>query len=82
MQLSNALFLDGPFKVTDGNNDPLDFHFVRWMCREKKLAMIPNSAFYTGPNKQNNDHFIRVCFFKSDKVLDAAESILKSFQTA
>ncbi|EFO21942.1 kynurenine-oxoglutarate transaminase [Loa loa] len=74
--------LDGPFKVLDGNNDPLDFRFVRWMCREKKLAMIPNSAFYTGPNKHGNDHFIRVCFFKSDKVLDAAESILKSFQMA
>ncbi|VDM09478.1 unnamed protein product [Wuchereria bancrofti] len=74
--------LDGPFKIADGDNDPLDFRFVRWMCREKKLAMIPNSAFYTGSNKQDNDNFIRVCFFKSDKVLDAAESILKSFQMA
>ncbi|MCP9265217.1 Kynurenine--oxoglutarate transaminase 3 [Dirofilaria immitis] len=36
---------DGPFKVVDGSNDPLDFRFVRWMCREKNLAMIPNSAF-------------------------------------
>nr|CRZ22577.1 Bm5187 [Brugia malayi] len=72
--------LDGPFKIADRNNDPLDFRFVRWMCREKKLAMIPNSSFYTGSNKQGNDNFIRVCFFKSDKVLDAAESILKSFQ--
>uniref|UniRef100_A0AAF5RU24 Aminotransferase class I/classII large domain-containing protein n=1 Tax=Wuchereria bancrofti TaxID=6293 RepID=A0AAF5RU24_WUCBA len=74
--------LDGPSKIADGDNDPLDFRFVRWMCREKKLAMIPNSAFYTGSNKQDNDNFIRVCFFKSDKVLDAAESILKSFQMA
>ncbi|VDK70410.1 unnamed protein product [Onchocerca ochengi] len=72
---------DGPFRAEDGSNDPLDFRFVRWLCREKKLAMIPNSAFYTDPNKEDNDHFIRVCFFKSDKILDAAESILKSFQT-
>ncbi|CAG9538935.1 unnamed protein product [Cercopithifilaria johnstoni] len=71
---------DGPFKAADGSNDPLDFRFVRWMCREKKLAMIPNSAFYTGPNKQDKDRFVRVCFFKSDKILDAAESILKSFR--
>uniref|UniRef100_A0A8R1XR71 Cysteine-S-conjugate beta-lyase 2 n=1 Tax=Onchocerca volvulus TaxID=6282 RepID=A0A8R1XR71_ONCVO len=68
-------------KAEDGSNDPLDFRFVRWLCREKKLAMIPNSAFYTDPNKEDNDHFIRACFFKSDKILDAAESILKSFQT-
>ncbi|KAM3727815.1 Kynurenine aminotransferase [Dirofilaria immitis] len=68
--------LDGPFKVVDGSNDPLDFRFVRWMCREKNLAMIPNSAFYSGPNKQGNDHFIRVCFFKSNKlkISDAKQS--------
>uniref|UniRef100_A0A0R3S065 kynurenine--oxoglutarate transaminase n=1 Tax=Elaeophora elaphi TaxID=1147741 RepID=A0A0R3S065_9BILA len=53
-----------PFKITDGSNDPLDFRFVQWMCREKKLAMVPNSAFYTDSNKQSNDHFIRVCFFE------------------
>ncbi|EJW78353.1 hypothetical protein WUBG_10737 [Wuchereria bancrofti] len=76
--------LDGPSKIADGDNDPLDFRFVRWMCREKILEACNDTkfCFYTGSNKQDNDNFIRVCFFKSDKVLDAAESILKSFQMA
>ncbi|VDN02087.1 unnamed protein product [Thelazia callipaeda] len=71
--------IDGPFKLANNTGDPLDFRFVRWLCREKKLAVIPNSAFYDNENKLKNDRFVRVCFFKSDEVLDAAEAILRSF---
>uniref|UniRef100_A0A915C031 Aminotransferase class I/classII domain-containing protein n=2 Tax=Parascaris univalens TaxID=6257 RepID=A0A915C031_PARUN len=63
------------------SSDPLDFRFARWMCREKKLAMIPPSAFYSDEFKENNDHMVRVCFFKTDKVLDEAESILRQFSS-
>uniref|UniRef100_A0A915Q773 Aminotransferase class I/classII domain-containing protein n=1 Tax=Setaria digitata TaxID=48799 RepID=A0A915Q773_9BILA len=66
---------------SDETNDPLDFRFVRWMCREKKLAMIPNSAFYTDINKQDNDHFVRVCFFKTANMVEnATETDLKTFK--
>ncbi|VDK53664.1 unnamed protein product [Anisakis simplex] len=52
------------FKSESDNGDPLDFRFVRWMCREKNLAMIPPSAFYSNQFKSDNDHMVRVCFFK------------------
>jgi kynurenine--oxoglutarate transaminase/cysteine-S-conjugate beta-lyase/glutamine--phenylpyruvate transaminase len=69
--------LDGPFK--EEGKDPLDYRFVRWMCREKKLATIPPSAFYSPEHKKGNDHLIRLCFFKKDETLSAAEQILQAF---
>ncbi|VDM53772.1 unnamed protein product [Angiostrongylus costaricensis] len=32
--------LDGPFKVPDASNDPLDYRFVRWLCREKVYVVF------------------------------------------
>uniref|UniRef100_A0A7E4VCK3 Aminotran_1_2 domain-containing protein n=1 Tax=Panagrellus redivivus TaxID=6233 RepID=A0A7E4VCK3_PANRE len=69
---------DGPFK-TDPSPDPLDFRFVRWLCREKKLASIPPSAFYSEGHKAGNDHLVRLCFFKKEETLDAADRILQQF---
>jgi kynurenine--oxoglutarate transaminase/cysteine-S-conjugate beta-lyase/glutamine--phenylpyruvate transaminase len=71
---------DGPFKDAAGSSDLLDFRFVRWLCREKKLATIPPSAFYSDENKKGHDHFVRLCFFKKDSTLDAADEILKQFK--
>ncbi|KAK6021539.1 kynurenine--oxoglutarate transaminase domain protein [Ostertagia ostertagi] len=56
--------LDGPFKKADSTNDPLDFRFARWLCREKKLAVIPPSAFYSDEYKATNETMIRLCFMK------------------
>lgn len=70
--------LDGPFKVADASNDPLDFRFTRWLCREKKLAVIPPSAFYSEGNKSSNENMIRLCFMKADATMEAAHKILKS----
>uniref|UniRef100_A0A183BLC5 Aminotran_1_2 domain-containing protein n=1 Tax=Globodera pallida TaxID=36090 RepID=A0A183BLC5_GLOPA len=74
--------LDGPFKnEANSSGDPLDFEFCRWLCREKKLAAIPPSAFYSPENRKGNDHFIRLCFFKKDETLEKAIDILRdSFQ--
>uniref|UniRef100_A0A914I2Y9 Aminotransferase class I/classII domain-containing protein n=1 Tax=Globodera rostochiensis TaxID=31243 RepID=A0A914I2Y9_GLORO len=74
--------LDGPFKnEAKLSDDPLDFEFCRWLCREKKLAAIPPSAFYSPENRKGNDHFIRLCFFKKDETLEKAIDILRdSFQ--
>ncbi|CAD5233402.1 unnamed protein product [Bursaphelenchus xylophilus] len=69
--------IDGPFRNT--TEDELDFRFVRWLTREKGLATIPPSAFYSPENKKGNDHFIRLCFFKKDETLDAAVKILNQF---
>ncbi|CAJ0934504.1 unnamed protein product, partial [Mesorhabditis belari] len=70
--------LDGPYKNIPTNHpDPIDFHFVRWLCKEKKLATIPPSAFYSPEHKHENANLIRTCFFKKDETLDAAEKILK-----
>ncbi|KAH7725304.1 kynurenine-oxoglutarate transaminase [Aphelenchoides avenae] len=69
--------LDGPFK--EPGADPLDYRFVRWLCRDKKLATIPPSAFYSPEHKAGNDHLVRLCFFKKDETLDAAEDILRGF---
>ncbi|KAI6210255.1 Kynurenine-oxoglutarate transaminase [Aphelenchoides besseyi] len=70
-----SIVSDGPFKK--GDDGDLDFRFVRWLCREKKLATIPPSAFYSPEHKVGNDHFVRLCFFKKDETLEAAEKILE-----
>ncbi|KAJ1370481.1 hypothetical protein KIN20_032209 [Parelaphostrongylus tenuis] len=70
--------IDGPFKVADSTGDPLDFRFVRWLCREKKLATIPPSAFYSEENKSSNADMIRLCLMKADATMEAAHKILKS----
>ncbi|KAF1749081.1 hypothetical protein GCK72_025548 [Caenorhabditis remanei] len=57
--------------------DPDDFVFSRWLCREKKLAVIPPSAFYSSrAEKDKNSHMVRLCYFKKNETLDAAEVIL------
>uniref|UniRef100_A0A914MFN7 Aminotransferase class I/classII domain-containing protein n=1 Tax=Meloidogyne incognita TaxID=6306 RepID=A0A914MFN7_MELIC len=58
------------------NGEGIDYDFCRWLCREKKLAGIPPSAFYSPQNKQGNDHYIRLCFFKKDETLQQAIQIL------
>ncbi|PIO76939.1 hypothetical protein TELCIR_00989 [Teladorsagia circumcincta] len=72
--------LDGPFKKPDSTNDPLDFRFARWLCREKKLAVIPPSAFYSDEYKATNETMIRLCFMKDDATMEAARSVLEALK--
>ena len=52
-----------------------DQDFARWMTREKGVAVIPISSFYTDDTDQG---IIRFCFAKSDGLLlQAAELINK-----
>jgi len=52
-----------------------DQEFARWMTREKEVAVIPISSFYTDDTDQS---VIRFCFAKSDELLlRAAELINK-----
>ncbi|KAL6730435.1 hypothetical protein Aduo_001412 [Ancylostoma duodenale] len=72
--------IDGPFRDAGSCSDLLDFRFVRWLTREKKLATIPVSAFYSEENKAGNEDTIRLCFMKTDETLNAAHKILKNLK--
>lgn len=60
----------------NGEDEALDYKFVRWLCIERNLATIPLSAFYSKEFKKDNEYTIRTCFFKSDSTLKKAENIL------
>ncbi|KAM4663342.1 uncharacterized protein O3C94_011564 [Discoglossus pictus] len=60
-------------------NVPYDYYFVKWLMKNKRLAAIPMSAFYSAPHKKLFDNFIRFCFVKEDSTLEAAEKILKTW---
>ncbi|KAM5146702.1 kynurenine--oxoglutarate transaminase 1 isoform 2-T2 [Mantella aurantiaca] len=60
------------------NTLPYDNYFVKWMMKNKQLAAIPMSAFYSVPHKTKFENYIRFCFVK-DTTLDAAEAILKKW---
>ncbi|XP_062815997.1 kynurenine--oxoglutarate transaminase 1 isoform X2 [Anolis carolinensis] len=59
--------------------EPYDSRFVEWMIKNKGLAAIPVSAFYSAEQKKNFDHFIRFCFAKEDSTLKAASAILQEW---
>lgn len=54
-------------------SDMGDQQFARWMTRQKGVATIPISSFYTD---DTDEHIIRFCFAKTDELLlQAAELI-------
>lgn len=67
-----------PSLYEDGSGDPKDFQFVKWLCREKKLAAIPPSAFYSDEHKHLAENYIRFCFFKDEKTIAGAGEVFKS----
>ncbi|XP_024154375.1 kynurenine--oxoglutarate transaminase 1 isoform X3 [Oryzias melastigma] len=60
-------------------DEPRDFRFVKWLIKEKGLATIPVSAFYSSEHGKEFDKYIRFCFVKEDSTLKAAEDILKKW---
>lgn len=65
-----------------GSDEPLDVHFARWLCKEKKLAVIPPSAFYSKHRKLQHQNMIRVCFSKSDETFAEVERILEEIRAS
>ncbi|NXA34770.1 KAT1 transaminase, partial [Eudromia elegans] len=63
-----------------GSDEPFDSRFAKWMVKNKGLAAIPLSAFYSGPHKNDYSHFIRFCFAKEDATLEAANDILQKWK--
>ncbi|XP_027199108.1 kynurenine aminotransferase isoform X2 [Dermatophagoides pteronyssinus] len=53
-----------------------DYRFVKWMSKNKKLQVIPMSAFYSDDHKYLAENLVRFCFIKKDETLSKAEEIL------
>lgn len=67
------------FKDQDTKDEGYDFKFVKWLMREKGLATIPVSAFYSPEHQKDFNKYIRFCFVKEDATLDAAADILRKW---
>ncbi|KAI8518514.1 Kynurenine--oxoglutarate transaminase 3 [Branchiostoma belcheri] len=63
-------------------DQPYDYKFVKWMTKNKGLATIPNSAFYSADHKPLAEKFIRFCFIKEDSTLAQAEKIIKDWKAS
>ncbi|XP_051929856.1 kynurenine--oxoglutarate transaminase 3-like [Hippocampus zosterae] len=63
------------------SDEAYDYKFVKWMIKEKKLAAIPVTAFVGEESTKAFDKYIRLCFIKRDETLDAAEAILKNWNS-
>lgn len=55
-----------------------DHKFVRWLSKYKKLQGIPPSAFYSNEHKNLAEDFIRLCYFKNDSTMVAAEKLFEN----
>uniref|UniRef100_A0A8C7NHA0 Kynurenine aminotransferase 1 n=1 Tax=Oncorhynchus mykiss TaxID=8022 RepID=A0A8C7NHA0_ONCMY len=60
-------------------DEPHDYRFVKWLIKEKGLATIPVSAFYSPEHRKDFQNYIRFCFVKEDSTLNAAEDILRKW---
>ncbi|KAM7368788.1 hypothetical protein PAMP_013095 [Pampus punctatissimus] len=68
------------FNDQSTEDEPYDFRFVKWLIKEKGLATIPVSAFYSPEHRKDFDKYIRFCFVKKDSTLDAAEDLLRKWR--
>ncbi|XP_077439669.1 kynurenine--oxoglutarate transaminase 3-like isoform X3 [Vanacampus margaritifer] len=64
------------------SDEAYDYKFVKWMIKEKKLAAIPVTAFVGEESTKDFEKYIRLCFIKRDETLDAAEVILKKWNSS
>ncbi|KAL7838339.1 hypothetical protein AOLI_G00267430 [Acnodon oligacanthus] len=60
-------------------DEPYDFRVVKWLIKEKGLATIPVSGFYSPEHRGEFQNYIRFCFVKEDSTLKAAEDILRQW---
>ncbi|MGH0167942.1 UNVERIFIED_CONTAM: hypothetical protein FKN15_053787 [Acipenser sinensis] len=55
---------------SDANQEPYDYRFVKWMIKNKGLATIPVSAFYSAEHKKDFENYVRFCFVKGQEKVD------------
>lgn len=51
-------------KFSSDEKEVKDSKFVKYLIKEKGLATIPSSCFYSDDHKLYGENFIRFCFFK------------------
>ncbi|KAM6901616.1 kynurenine--oxoglutarate transaminase 1 isoform 2-T2 [Lycodopsis pacificus] len=73
----SSLKVDVNDQSTEG--EPTDFRFAKWLTKEKGLATIPVSAFYSPEHSKEFEKYIRFCFIKEDSTLNAAVDILRKW---
>ncbi|XP_055964776.1 kynurenine--oxoglutarate transaminase 1 isoform X1 [Sorex fumeus] len=61
-------------------DEPYDRRFVKWMIRNKGLAAIPVSIFFSLPHQKDFDYLVRFCFVKNESTLKAMDERLRSWQ--
>ncbi|XP_059266579.1 kynurenine--oxoglutarate transaminase 1 isoform X1 [Mustela nigripes] len=61
-------------------DEPYDRRFVKWMIRNKGLAAIPVSIFYSTPHRKQFDHYVRFCFVKDESTLQAMDEKLQKWK--
>lgn len=65
-------------KFSTDDKEIKDSKFVKYLIREKNLATIPSSAFYSDDHKLVGENYIRFCFFKNETTLEKCADILKN----
>ncbi|QQP35627.1 Kynurenineoxoglutarate transaminase 3like, partial [Caligus rogercresseyi] len=58
----------------------MDYKFVKWLLKNRKLQGIPPSAFFIEDHKHIGESFIRLCFIKHNDSLQKAEEILRKMK--
>lgn len=61
-------------------DEPYDRRFAKWMIRNKGLAAIPVSIFFSQPHQKDFDYLVRFCFVKKESTLKAMEDRLRTWQ--
>jgi kynurenine--oxoglutarate transaminase/cysteine-S-conjugate beta-lyase/glutamine--phenylpyruvate transaminase len=61
-------------------DDTKDFRFVKWLIANKKLAVIPPSAFYSKEHQEMAENYVRFCFIKDDSTLEKAKDVLAEWR--
>ncbi|XP_059176286.1 kynurenine aminotransferase-like isoform X2 [Physella acuta] len=62
------------------SDEAKDFKFVKWLTINKKLTVIPPTAFYSKGNQHLAENFVRFCFIKEDSTLEKAADILRKWK--
>ncbi|XP_061071807.1 kynurenine--oxoglutarate transaminase 1-like isoform X5 [Conger conger] len=71
--------LNVDFHDSSTKDEPRDCRFAKWLIKNKGLATIPVSEFYSLEHCKDFENYIRFCFVKEDSTINAAEEILKEW---
>lgn len=56
--------IEGKVNLNEEKDKYKDYKFTKWMTKNVGLQGIPPSAFYSDPNKNLGENFVRYCFIK------------------